>query len=304
MQARHEPVMVDAVMEALGCRPAPGQVYLDCTVGLGGHAAAILERTAPHGRVIGCDRDGEALALAAARLAVHGDRAVLRQGAFDRLPEIVQSLGLTGVSGVLFDLGVSSLQLDTPERGFSFQQPGPLDMRMDRTRQGTAADWINRQEMDDLARTLKEYGDERWAGRIARAVVRHRDAAGPILRCETLEALIWRATPAFARHGRIHPATRTFQAIRMAVNQEIEMLTAGLAAAVGLLVEGGRLVVLSFHSVEDRCVKQAFKQWASTSQGARCFVLPHKKPLRPEPDEIRRNPRSRSAKLRVLERAA
>ncbi len=296
--------MVAEVLDALGCRPDVDAVYLDGTVGLGGHTEAILKQTAPQGRVIGCDRDATALSKAAARLAKFGDRVTLRHTAFSDLQATVEGLTQMEIAGVLFDLGVSSLQLDEPERGFSFRHPGPLDMRMDQSEDETAADWLHRQSADEIAETLREYGDERWAWRIARAVVQHRTDVGAITRCEVLEQIIWRSVPPVARQGRIHPATRTFQAIRMAVNREVDQLVAGLRAAAALLALGGRLVVISFHSVEDRCVKQAFRHWEREPVGDRQFVLPCKKPIRPGEAEIARNPRARSAKMRILERAA
>jgi len=296
--------MVAEVVAALGCRPDVDAVYLDGTVGLGGHTEAILQQTAPRGRVIGCDRDAAALSRAAARLAAFSDRVTLRKAAFSELQATVEALPQVEVAGALFDLGVSSLQLDDPMRGFSFRHPGPLDMRMDQSGKETAADWLHRQSADEIAKTLREYGDERWAGRIARAVVRHRTEVGAITRCETLAQVIWQSVPPAARHGRIHPATRTFQAIRMAVNREVDQLAAGLTAAAALLGLGGRLVVIAFHSVEDRYVKQTFRHWERAAVGGRRFVLPCKKPLRPGEDEVARNPRARSAKMRILERAA
>jgi len=296
--------MVAEVLAALRCRPNVDAVYLDCTVGLGGHAEAILERTAPRGRVIGCDRDAAALSHAAARLAAFGDRATLRKAVFSELQATVETLSQAEVAGALFDLGVSSLQLDDATRGFSFRHPGPLDMRMDQSERETAADWLRGRSANGIAETLREYGDERWATRIARAVVQHRTEVGAITRCETLERIIWRSVPPAARQGRIHPATRTFQAIRMAVNREVDQLAAGLATAAALLALGGRLVVISFHSVEDRCVKQTFRRWEREAVGDRRFVLPCKKPVRPSGEEMARNPRARSAKMRILERAA
>ncbi len=296
--------MRDEATTALNCRSGLGQVYLDCTVGLGGHAETILERTAPDGVVIGIDRDGDALAQAATRLAMFGNRVRLQHGTFASLRDLAERQSIREVSGVLFDLGVSSLQFDRPERGFSFRTPGPLDMRMDRTEPVTAADWLADRSESELADVLYRYGGERRARRIARAIVRHRKEIGPIERCETLEAIIWRATPPNVRHGSIHPATRTFQAIRMAVNREMEQLASGLAAAIPLLGRGGRLVVISFHSGEDACVKQTFRQAVRGVAAGRSYLLPHKKPLGPTPDEVARNPRARSAKMRVLERAA
>lgn len=298
----HQPVLVQEVLVALGCQPQVKKVYLDCTVGMGGHTEAILTATTPEGRVVGIDRDEEALALAEKRLRPFHNRVVLRKGSFMELSEIAGELSLKEVDGVLFDLGVSSLQLDRPERGFSFQKPGPLDMRMNRAEKETAADWVNRATERELAEIIRTYGEERWAKRIAASIIRFRLENGPITRTEALEGIIWRAYPAQERHGRIHPATRTFQALRMVVNREMAQLEAGLEAAVSLLGVGGRLVVISFHSIEDRFVKQMFRRW--TAQEPRRFVSLYKKPIQAGPEEIARNPRARSAKLRALERAA
>jgi len=298
----HRSVLVKEVLTALGCRPQVKKIYLDCTLGLGGHTEAILTATAPEGRVVGIDRDEEALTLAEKRLRPYRDRIILRKGSFKEIPEIAVELNLKKVDGILFDLGVSSLHLDQPERGFSFQKPGPLDMRMDRAQKETAADWINRATERDIAEAIRIYGEERWAKRIASAVLRYRSENGPITRTEELEGIIWRAFPAKERHGRLHPATRTFQALRMVVNQERPQLEAGLEAAVSLLAVGGRLVVISFHSLEDRIVKQTFKKWAA--QVPHRFINLYKKPIQPSLEEIAQNPRARSAKLRSLERAA
>ncbi len=325
----HQSVMRAEAIEALACcKPTevgmPTAVYLDGTVGLGGHTEAILT-AAPGGVVIGIDRDAEALARAEVRLARHvvtptaigtpttTGRVILRKGAFADLQEIVAALERETplhflsppyeLSGILLDLGVSSIQLDNPERGFSFQRPGPLDMRMDRTQKETAADWVNGASMEVLADLIWKYGEERWARRIASAIVRYRETMGEILQSSTLEEIVWKATPARGRHGRIHPATRTFQALRIAVNDELGQLRAGLGAAISLLARGGRLVVISFHSLEDRCVKQAFRE-AAMRQGEKRFVNLYKKPLQTGPEECARNPRARSAKMRVLERAA
>ncbi|NKE70391.1 16S rRNA (cytosine(1402)-N(4))-methyltransferase RsmH [Candidatus Manganitrophus noduliformans] len=298
----HEPVLVEEVLIALDCKPNGRKLYLDCTVGLGGHTEAILAATNPEGRVVGLDRDEEALALAEKRLHPYRDRIILRKGSFNELSRIAAELNLKEVDGLLFDLGISSLQLDRPERGFSFQRPGPLDMRMNQMEKETAADWINRATERELAEIIRTYGEERWAKRIASSIIRFRSESGPITRTEELEGVIWRAYPAKARHGRIHPATRTFQAFRMVVNQEMAQLEAGLEAALSLLAVGGRLVVISFHSLEDRLVKQTFKKWAM--QEPRRFVNLYKKPIQAGPEEIARNPRARSAKLRGLERAA
>jgi 16S rRNA (cytosine1402-N4)-methyltransferase len=333
-EAVHQSVMRAEVIEALVYKPQPAYrsaavgttaaIYLDGTLGLGGHTEAILE-AAQDGVVIGIDRDAEALARAedslsrytgapsAAGAQATAGRVILRKGAFADLQEIIAALEREAplhfvtppyeISGILFDLGISSFQLDTADRGFSFQRPGPLDMRMDRTQKETAADWVNGASLSVLADLIWEYGEERWARRIASAIVRYREAMGEILQSSTLEEIIWKATPARGRHGRIHPATRTFQALRIAVNDELGQLRAGLSAAISLLARGGRLVVISFHSLEDRCVKQAFRE-AAMHQGDKRFVNLYKKPVQAGPEECARNPRARSAKMRVLERAA
>jgi 16S rRNA (cytosine1402-N4)-methyltransferase len=313
----HRPVLVNEALAALACRPSSKKVYLDCTVGMGGHTEAILNATAPGGKVIGIDRDEEALRLAEKRLIAFSDRLVLRKSAFREMRQITDELQVKEVDGILFDLGISSFQLDEAERGFSFQRPGPLDMRMDRRQEESAADWVNRLSQAELTDLIQRYGEERWAKRIAAAVVRHRQEKGAIVRTEELEGIIWRATPANSRHGRIHPATRTFQALRMAVNQEMEQLEAGLEEAISLLALGGRLAVISFHSLEDRLVKQTFKKWAVHKKenrfaapseepvdSSRRFVNLYKKPIIAGPEEVSSNPRARSAKLRALERAA
>ncbi len=302
----HQPVLVNAVLGALACQPLSSKVYLDCTVGAGGHTEAILNQTAPHGRVIGLDRDDEILAIATKRLSDFSDRLVMRQGSFRQIVQTIEGLHLSEVDGILFDFGVSSFQLDQAERGFSFQKPGPLDMRMDRGQKETAADWINRLSQAELADVIWRYGEDRWSRRISAGIVRYRGEKGEILRTEELEAIIWKAVPAKYRHGRIHPATRTFQALRIVVNQELEQIEAGLAQAMSLMAVGGRLTVISFHSLEDRCVKQTFKRAASSGPPDRekRFINLFKKPIVAGPEEISQNPRARSAKLRCLERAA
>jgi len=313
----HHPVLVKETLAALACRPAEKKVYLDCTVGMGGHTEAILNATAPDGKVIGIDRDEEALRLAEKRLIALSDRLVLRKSSFREMRRVTDELQIQEVDGILLDLGISSFQLDQAERGFSFQRPGPLDMRMDRQQKESAADWVNRLSQSELTDLIQRYGEERWAKRIASAILRYREENGAIVRTEELEGIIWRATPAKSRHGRIHPATRTFQALRMAVNQEMEQLEAGLEEAISLLALGGRLAVISFHSLEDRLVKQTFKKWTGQkkenrfaapsgepAEPSRRFINLYKKPIVAGPEEVSSNPRARSAKLRALERAA
>ncbi len=304
----HKPVLVDEVLEALGCHFFDSKTYLDCTVGLGGHTEAILNATSPHGRVIGIDRDEEVLQLARQHLSAYSGRLTLKKAAFSELLQIAKELHISHVDGILFDLGVSSYHLDHPERGFSFQKSGPLDMRMDRQQEETAADWISGHSCEELIKLIETCGEDRWARKIASAIIRYRNEKGAITRTDELEQIIWRAVPLKARYGSIHPATRTFQALRMAVNQEMEQIEAGLDAAISLLAVGGRLAVISFHSIEDRCVKQTFKKWAFLSEDVNAgygrFAPLFKKVVIAKEEEVLENPRARSAKLRVLERVA
>lgn len=271
--------MVDEVIRFLGGR---GTV-VDMTLGAGGHAEALLESGV--GRLIGVDRDPEALERASARLARFGPRFVGIRARFSEMP--VESRA----DGFLYDLGVSSMQLERPERGFSFRQPGPLDMRMDPEAE-SAADLVNSASEDELARILFEYGEERRSRRVAAAIVRARARR----RIETTDELARVVAGAVGgRRGGPHPARRTFQALRIAVNRELEELTASLPRAVGLLAPGGRVVVIAYHSLEDRIVKRCF------SSDERLVELTHK-PLRPAAEEVARNPRARSARLRAAER--
>jgi len=265
---------------------------VDGTVGLGGHAAAILRASAPDGRLLGLDRDGETLARAKEALAPFGERARLEQGDFREIP---RRLGSERASGILVDLGISSAQLDDPERGFSFQADGPLDMRMDRERGETAADFVNRLPERDLADLIYQYGEERASRRIARAIVAARDRE-PIRTTRALAEIVRRASPRSGRPG-LHPATRTFQALRIHVNRELEGLGPALEAAARCLAPQGRLAVIAFHSLEDREAKTTLRALAREG-----FRLLTKKPIRPGEDEVRRNPRARSARLRVLAR--
>ncbi|HIE47408.1 TPA: 16S rRNA (cytosine(1402)-N(4))-methyltransferase RsmH [Candidatus Bipolaricaulota bacterium] len=283
----HEPVLVREVVELLS--PAPGKLICDATCGTGGHAEAILARGA---ELVGLDKDPQALALARERLAKFGPRARLLHADFRELREALAPLGITEVHGILFDLGLSSLQLDSPARGFSFREDAPLDMRMDPCQDLTAAELVNRLPEPELARILWEYGEERYARRIARAIVRARDKA-PIRTTGELAHLVARCYPP-GKH-RIHPATRTFQALRIAVNDELTALREGLAQAVPLLAPGGVVCVISFHSLEDRIVKHLFRARAATGR----LELLTKKPLRPSAEEVASNPRARSAKLRA-----
>jgi 16S rRNA (cytosine1402-N4)-methyltransferase len=296
-------------MQALGVR-ADG-VYVDATFGRGGHARAILERLGPSGRLLAADRDPDAVAAGAA-LAAAEPRLTLRRARFGELSRLVHSAGLSGrVNGLLADLGVSSPQLDSPERGFAFSAEGPLDMRMDPSAGTSAADWLATAAERDIARVLKDYGEERFAKRIARAVCAARGES-PIATTGQLAALCERAVP--TREPGKHPATRTFQALRLQVNAELDELRALLAGACDWLAAGGRLVVISFHSLEDRIVKRFIRdesRGASLPKGLPITddqvprrLRPIGGAVRPGDDEVRANPRARSAVLRAAERLA
>jgi 16S rRNA (cytosine1402-N4)-methyltransferase len=308
--ARHHPVMVDRVVELL--RPHPGGVYLDATLGLGGHAERLLAASAPDGRVVGLDRDPAALALARERLTWAGERLTTVAASFADLAEVARRLGLTAVDGVLYDLGVSSLQLDEPARGFSYRADAPLDMRMDPTGGITAAEVLNTYPRGELARVLREYGEDRHAGRIARFIDEARRRR-PIQTTGELVELVKAAVPAAARRTGPHPARRAFQALRIEVNRELEALEASLPQAVDLLAPGGRLVVLAYHSLEDRIVKRALATAAglvdqappgfpvAVRPAARVAVLT-RRPETPGAAEVTANPRAESAKLRAAEK--
>jgi 16S rRNA (cytosine1402-N4)-methyltransferase len=271
---------------------------LDCTVGYGGHAEMLLEHSDPGTKLIGLDQDAQAVAFSQERLVGFGKRVVLRKGNYRDLKHHLADLGISKVEGVLFDFGVSSPQLDDPARGFSFKQDGPLDMRMDQTAGLPAAALVNSIREDELADIIFHYGEERYSRRIARAIVRERERR-PIETTGTLASVIAGAVPAAYRHGRIHCATRTFQALRIAVNHELEDLEPALRDAVDILAPGGRICAISFHSLEDRIVKHTFR---SLAQGADARLsLLTKKPILPSEQECRMNPRARSAKLRVAE---
>jgi 16S rRNA (cytosine1402-N4)-methyltransferase len=286
--AGHVPVLLAEVLELLAVRP--GGLWVDGTVGLGGHAEALLRASAPDGRLRGFDRDSETLERARTRLAPFGDRVRLEHADYRALSE---RLAGEAADGILLDLGVSSLQLDDAERGFSFQREGPLDMRMDRSERGGARDIVNRMRERELADLIHEYGEEPFSRRIARAIVRARERA-PLETTTELAEVVRRAAPRSRRPG-FHPATRTFQALRIRVNRELEGLEDALARAAACLAPRGRMAVIAFHSLEDRAAKQAFR--ALEPQGFRVLT---KKPLRPGEPETRDNPRARSARLRAL----
>ncbi len=288
----HDPVMAQEVLGSLNLRK--GDAAVDATLGGGGHAALILQATAPDGALYGIDRDADAIGAARERLAEFGGRARILRGRMGEIAELLAAEGAAPVRGILADLGVSSFQLDCGERGFSLRSDAPLDMRMDRTAGEGAAEWLADADEEEIARVLREYGEERYARRIARSLSRNRGIATT----GQLAAAVVAAMPPPARRGRIHPATRTFQALRIAVNDELGELSRFLDAAPGLLSPGGRMVVISYHSLEDRLVKRAFR--ALADGGA--YALPVRRAQRPTEAEVERNPRARSAKLRVLER--
>ena len=282
----HTPVLVDEVLEFLN--PRPGGRFIDVTVGAGGHAASILEKSEPDGKLLAVDQDQEALALARENLSRFAPRVSFAHANFSSVVDVADHHGFEGVDGVLADLGVSSMMLDQPERGFSFRFDGPLDMRMDRSQGLTAADVVNHTGERELADILFKYGEERRSRPIARSIVRSRPhhSTGDLVHAV-------QAVTGPGRHARIHPATRTFMALRLVVNRELENLEKFLVDAPGLLRAGGRLVVISFHSLEDRIVKHTMR---SIGQ-----VLT-RKVVRAGDTECRQNPRARSARLRALER--
>ncbi|QGF24229.1 16S rRNA (cytosine(1402)-N(4))-methyltransferase RsmH [Raineyella fluvialis] len=309
-EAIHLPVMRDRIVELLA--PAlrePGAVFVDCTLGLGGHTAALLD-ACPGARAVGLDRDPDALATAGERLAVYGDRVTAVRAVYDEIGEVIGELGIPRVDAVLADLGLSSLQIDARDRGFAYAVDAPLDMRMGQEGP-TAADVVNTYGAPQLSRILSRYGEERFADRIARAIVSAREQA-PFVTSARLVEVIASAIPAAARHTGGHPAKRTFQALRIEVNRELEALEGMLPAALDSLAVGGRIAVLAYHSLEDRLVKHAFRD-ASTSRAPRdlpivpeelqpAFTLLTKGAERPTDDETASNPRAASARLRAAQR--
>jgi 16S rRNA (cytosine1402-N4)-methyltransferase len=307
----HVPVLLDRVVALL--TPAlerPGSVMVDATLGLGGHTEAVLTRI-PQARVVGVDRDPDALALATARLEPFGDRFTGVHAVYDEIPDVLTEVGLDHVDAVLFDLGVSSMQLDVRERGFAYAEDAPLDMRMDKTTGPTAADVLNTYSAGELTRVLKEYGEEKFARKIAGAIVREREVT-PFTTSARLVDLLYAEIPAPARRTGGHPAKRTFQALRMEVNDELAVLRRAMPAAIDALGVGGRVVVESYHSLEDRLVKQAFTA-ATRSEVPEDlpFVPAGSEPAlrlvtrgseKASPEEIAENPRAASVRLRAIER--
>jgi 16S rRNA (cytosine1402-N4)-methyltransferase len=314
MEAGHIPVLADEVISMLA--PAPGSLQIDATLGGGGHTERILEATDPDGRLLGLDADGAAIARVDGRLRPRfGDRLVLRQSNFRDLGDVARDAGFGAVDGAFFDLGLSSYQLADAERGFGFRAGGPLDMRFDASRGVSAAELLATLDANELTALFRRYGEEPKAGRIARAIVDARRTA-PVATAEELAALVERVSPPNPRQPRrTHPATRVFQALRIAVNEELDALKEGLAAAVDLLRPGGRLVVLSYHSLEDRIVKRFF---AAERRGCVCppelpvcvcgrnprLRLLTRRSVTPTASEIEANPPARSARLRAAERLA
>jgi 16S rRNA (cytosine1402-N4)-methyltransferase len=306
----HRPVLLKEAVECL--MPESGSHIVDCTFGRGGHSRVILDCLGDQGRLLALDKDPDAIASREAAALLADPRVTLRHGSFARLRELVEQCGWAGrVSGVLMDLGVSSPQLDEAERGFSFMRSGPLDMRMDTSRGVTAAEWLAVVSENELARVLRDFGEERFAGRIARAVIAQRSHR-PVMTTGDLAGIIEQAVP--TREKGKHPATRSFQAIRIFINQELDELEQGLQQAIDILRPGGRLVVISFHSLEDRIVKR-FMRDEERGGGAHDVRWPGQ-PLRPArlkrigkaimpcAEELSENPRARSAVLRVAERLA
>jgi 16S rRNA (cytosine1402-N4)-methyltransferase len=306
----HEPVLLRETLQLLA--PRAGMTAVDLTVGPGGHAAAMLSAIAPGGRLYGIDRDRQALQVAGERLTGCAARFIPVHGDHHDLMSLLSAFEVRSVDIILADLGLSSMQLDDPERGFSFSTDGPLDMRMDRDSELTASRFLSECSEDELKEVLLTYGEERMAGAIAKAVVRAR-ATEPLTRTGQLAQLVTRVIGGRARNMRIHPATRTFQAIRAVINHEIDRLEQLVQDAVALLPGGGRIAMISYHSLEDRAIKKAFVQLAD---GCTCpprlpvcgcgkknvIKILTRKPVRPSSEEVELNPRSRSAKLRAVEK--
>lgn len=301
----HQPVLYQEILDAL--TPKSAGNYLDGTLGAGGHAEAILQASSPDGKLLGVDLDPEALTIARQRLSPFADRVIIRQASYERAPEIIKEIGWDLMNGIVLDLGVSSMQIDQPERGFSFMAEGPLDMRFNPAREVSAADLVNSLDEQELADLIWKFGDERHSRRIARAIL----SARPLYTTQALAAVIKEAVPGYG--ARIHPATRTFQALRIATNKELETLSEALPSLIKCLAPGGKIAVISFHSLEDRIVKQFFRR-----ESTDCICPPEqpictcghhaslkvltKKPIRPTRKETEANPRSRSARLRVAEK--
>ncbi|MFH1061626.1 MAG: 16S rRNA (cytosine(1402)-N(4))-methyltransferase RsmH [Candidatus Omnitrophota bacterium] len=293
--SQHVPVMLNEVLSYL--QLLPGKVIVDCTVGEAGHSEGILRKITPGGQLIGIDQDDDALSLSRRRLSCFDGSFTLVNRNFQGIRDVIQSLGLNAMDGVLFDLGVSNLQFTDPERGFSFQFDGPLNMRMDKKAQITAFDLINNLSEEEIANLIFQFGEERFSRRIARRIVSQRNNK-VITSTQELADIVIAALPVKERYKKIHPATKTFMALRIAVNRELEVLQSGLIDAIDLLSPGGRICVISFHSLEDRIVKHEFR--AQAKKGVLKIIT--KRPLVPGEPELAENRKSRSAKLRVAEK--
>lgn len=310
MDFYHLPVLAAEVIQGLKLKS--GGVYVDCTLGGGGHSELILKGTGPDGRLVALDQDPEALAAAQKRLASYMSRITFVRSNFSRLAEALDDLGIKAVDGVLFDLGTSSYQLDNPARGFSYQHDAPLDMRMDPERETTAGTLVNNMTAEELTETIRKYGEERWALRIAEFICEERKRH-PIETTGALVDVIKKAVPAGARREGPHPAKRTFQALRIAVNDELEILKDAVKKAALFLKPGGRICVITFHSLEDRIIKDLFRELASPCTcprdfpvcvcgGKKVLQVVTAKPILPSEEELAINPRARSAKLRIGEK--
>jgi 16S rRNA (cytosine1402-N4)-methyltransferase len=306
----HHPVLLEEVITYLACRD--GKNYIDCTLGGGGHASQILEKSSPTGRLLGIDWDREAIRIARGRLKRYGRRAILVLDSFSNLSTIVREHAFGPVDGILLDLGVSSFQLEDAQRGFSFRFEGPLDMRMDSSRRETASDLINGLPARELERLLRTYGESRWAKRISRVIEKRRQKSF-IATTTELRDIVHSAIPASFRSKRIDAATKTFMALRIAVNKELDNLKEVLKEAVSVLERGGRICIISFHSLEDRLVKEFFRMAEKgctcpprlpqcVCHGEKTLHIVEPKPISPSWNEIIENPRARSAKLRIAER--
>lgn len=310
MEFAHIPVLYREIMEIMA--PKPGEVFVDCTLGGGGHSRGFLERTAPDGRLIGIDQDEEALTAAKANLACFGERVTYVHSNYENLSDILAHYAPEGVDGILFDIGVSSHQLDDPDRGFSYIKDAPLDMRMDQGQAFSAWDVVNKYSESELARIIKEYGEENWAKRVAQFIIERRKIK-PLETTGELVEVIKAAIPKKARQEGSHPAKRTFQAIRIEVNGELDVLANTIDKAKDGLKLGGRLGIISFHSLEDRIVKDKFKYLAAScvcppelpvcccNKVAEVKILT-KKPITAKADELEANSRAKSAKFRAVEK--
>lgn len=293
--AGHVPVMLNEVIEYL--QPIPGHIFVDGTLGLGGHAKVILDHIGKQGRLIGIDRDAQALTVAQTNLSHYQSRCDFVHDNYCNIDQILAKLNIENVDGILLDLGLSSFQLNDPERGFSFRADGPLDMRMDQGSYISAFDLVNSLSENEISSILKDFGQERWHHRIAHLIIQHRESK-PIETTKELSDIVLRAMPKGRKREKIHPATRTFQAFRIAVNRELEALETALDKCVSALKRKGRIGVIAFHSLEDRIVKQKFRKLYREKK----IDLIVKKPLRPSDSEARWNIRARSARLRIGER--